>query len=46
MVGFKHIPQIISGKKAEEILKATPQNGHSQGKKSLTPLPDKFSIKQ
>lgn len=46
MVGFKHIPQTITGKQAEKILKAIPQNGRSQEKKSLTPLPDKFSIKQ
>ena len=46
MVGFKHIPQVISGKKAEDILKAIPQNGRSQEKKSLTPLPDQFTIKK
>ena len=46
MVGFKHMPQVISGKQAEKILKAIPQNGHSQGKKNLTPLPDQFTIKK
>lgn len=46
MVGFKHIPQTITGKQAEKILKAIPQNGRSQEKKSLTPLPDQFTIKK
>ena len=46
MVGFKHIPQTIKGKQAEKILKAIPQNGRLQEKKSLTPLPDQFTIKK
>ena len=46
MVGFKHIPQTIKGKRAEEILKAIPQNSCLQEKKSLTPLPDQFTIKK
>ena len=46
MVGFKHIPQTISGKQAEEILKSLPKKDYPHKDKGIVPLPDKFSIKQ
>lgn len=46
MVGFKHIPQTISGKKAEDILKSLPKKDCPHKDKGIVPLPDKFSIKQ
>ena len=42
MVGFKHIPQTITGKKAEETLKVVPQKGCLH--RELAKLPDKFII--
>ena len=44
MVGYKHIPQTITGKQAEEILKVLPKKYCTQQKKSLTHLPDKFTV--
>lgn len=43
MVGFKHIPQTVTGKKAEDLLKKIPQKD-SQQEKRLVPLPDKFTV--
>lgn len=42
MVGYKHISQTITGKKAEEILKAIPQKDCSH--RELAKLPDKFTV--
>jgi len=44
MVGFKHIPQTITGKQADEILKQLPKKDSQQQKKNLVPLPDKFTV--
>ena len=44
MVGFKHIPQTITGKKVEEILKKVPKKDCPNQKKGLAPLPDKFTV--
>lgn len=46
MVGFKHIPQTISGKKAEDILKSLSKKDCPHKDKGIVPLPGKFSIKQ
>lgn len=45
MVGFKHIPQTITGEKAEEILKKLPEKDCEDQKKSPVPLPDKFTVR-
>lgn len=44
MVGYKHLPQTITGKQAEDILKTLPKKVCPKQEKSLTPLPDKFTI--
>ena len=44
MIGFKHIPQTITGEKADEILKKLPKKDCPQQKKSPVPLPDKFTV--
>ena len=44
MVGYKHIPQIVTGTQAEIILNALPKTDCPEQKKSLTPLPDKFTV--
>lgn len=45
MVGFKHIPQTITGKRAERILKDLPKKDYPQQEKSLVPLPDNFIVR-
>ena len=45
MVGYKHIPQTVTGKQAEKILKALPKKDCPKQEKSLIPLPDKFTMR-
>ena len=44
MIGYKHIPQIITGKQADKILKALPKKSCPQQGKKLSPLPVKFTV--
>lgn len=44
MVGFKHIPQTVIGKQADDLLKKLSKESSTQKDKGLAPLPDKFTV--